>query len=90
MEQSLNSRKFKAGDQDLCGVRVVHTERVEKARKESIPGTDLDRLSGTYRVLGDSTRLKIVMALEKGEISGHKTPYWVHLFSLLTRLRKQL
>jgi len=30
-----------------------------------------------------------LQALEKGEISGHKTPYWAHLVSLWARLRKQ-
>jgi DNA-binding transcriptional ArsR family regulator len=48
--------------------RVVHPERVEQARQESISDHELDRLSLTYRVLGDANRLKIVMALRNAEM----------------------
>lgn len=53
---------------ELCGVRVVQFGRVNRARKEAIPEQDLNRLALTYRVLGDPTRLKIVMALGGGEM----------------------
>jgi len=54
--------------EDTCGVRVVHISRVNRARDESIPGQELDRLAQTYKVLGDPTRLRIVMALVSGEM----------------------
>jgi DNA-binding transcriptional ArsR family regulator len=47
---------------------VVHFDRVEQARKEAITDQELDRLSLTYKVLGDPNRLKIVMALRKVEM----------------------
>jgi len=54
--------------EDGCQVQVVHLERVERAWKESISEKDLERLSLTYKVLGNNTRLKMVMALEGGEM----------------------
>ena len=55
-------------DHDRCAVRVVHLGRVDQARKEAIPETELDRLSLTFKVMGDPTRLKIIMALDGGEM----------------------
>ena len=54
--------------EDACEVRVVHMSRVNRARDEAIPDQEIDRLSQTYKVLGDPTRLKIVMALGGGEM----------------------
>ncbi len=51
-----------------CQIRVVHLERVEQARQAAIPDRELERLSLTYRVLGDLNRLKIVMALSSVEM----------------------
>ena len=55
-------------DELLCGVRVVHLERVEQAKKHSLTERELDQLALTYRVMGDPTRLKIVLALFGGEM----------------------
>ncbi len=55
-------------EQDGCRIRVVHLERVGLAHQEAIPKFELDRLASTYKVLGDPTRLKIVMALAGGEM----------------------
>ena len=49
-------------------MRIVHLDRVEKARKEIIADSELDRLSLTYKVLGDPNRLKMVMALRNVEM----------------------
>ena len=54
--------------EDGCRVRVVHTDRVEKARNEAISKRELERLSLIYKVLGDPNRLKIVMALRNVEM----------------------
>jgi DNA-binding transcriptional ArsR family regulator len=51
-----------------CRVRVVHLDRVDQARKESIHAHDLDQMALTFKVLGDPTRLKIVLALLNGEM----------------------
>lgn len=55
-------------NEETCGVRVVQLKRVNRARKEALPDQELNRLAMTYRVLGDPTRLKIVMALWGGEM----------------------
>lgn len=64
----MDSRKYSKTEEEVCGVRIVHTERVRRAHKELIGNSELTRLASTYKVLGDPTRLKIVMALGKGEM----------------------
>ena len=46
-------------------LRVVHPERVETARRDASPEDELQRLALIYKVLGDPSRLKIVMALRR-------------------------
>jgi DNA-binding transcriptional ArsR family regulator len=55
-------------EEDGCLVRIVHLDRVEKARKEMISERELERLSLIYKVLGDPNRLKMVMALRNVEM----------------------
>ena len=64
----MGTSRAKFLDEDGCRVRVVHLDRVEKARNEIISERELERLSLTYKVLGDPSRLKIVMALRSGEM----------------------
>lgn len=53
---------------EVCQARIVHLDRVARAKREAIPGPELDRLALTFKILGDPTRLKIVMALGGGEM----------------------
>ena len=55
-------------DTDNKPARVVHPDRVAHARREASPGDEVERLSLIYRVLGDPSRLKIVMALRRQEM----------------------
>lgn len=55
-------------EEDGCIVRVVHLDRVAKAREEAIPARDVDRLVLIYKALADQTRLRMAMALRKGEM----------------------
>ena len=64
----MSSSRARLIDEDGCQIRVVHLDRVEQARKEAITDQELDRLSLTYKVLGDPNRLKIVMALRNVEM----------------------
>ena len=64
----MSSFRARLIDEDGCQIRVVHLDRVEQARKEAITDQELDRLSLTYKVLGDPSRLKIVMALRNVEM----------------------
>ena len=61
-------KKARLREQDGCRVRIIHLDRVGLARQEAVPEFELDRLALTYKVLGDPTRLKIVMALAGGEM----------------------
>ena len=62
------SVKSKIIQENGCQIRVVHLERIEQARKEAISEHEAERLALTYRVLGDPSRLKIVMALKNVEM----------------------
>jgi DNA-binding transcriptional ArsR family regulator len=64
----MGSAKARLIEEDGCQIRVVHLEKVEQARKQVISDRDLERLSLTYRVLGDPNRLKIVMVLRTVEM----------------------
>jgi DNA-binding transcriptional ArsR family regulator len=55
-------------EENGCKVRMVHLDRVAKAREEAIPEKDLYRLALIYKVLGEPSRLKIAMALRGGEM----------------------
>jgi len=50
------------------GLRVVHPDRLKSARSEASPDHELAALSVVYRVLGDPSRLKILMALRRDEM----------------------
>jgi DNA-binding transcriptional ArsR family regulator len=49
-------------------LRVVDPDRVKNARGEASPDHELAALSKIYRVLGDPSRLKILMALRRDEM----------------------
>ena len=62
------STRRKVVKEDGCEIRVVHLKRVARARKDALQEKDLDRLALTFKLLGDPTRLRIVMALGGGEM----------------------
>ena len=55
-------------EENGCRVRVVHLDRVNRARIEALPEPEMERLALTFKVLGDATRLKIFVALFGGEM----------------------
>jgi len=55
-------------NEDICNVRVIHADKIEQAHQIAIPDERLDRLAIIYRMLGDPTRLKILMALKQVEM----------------------
>jgi ArsR family transcriptional regulator, lead/cadmium/zinc/bismuth-responsive transcriptional repressor len=56
-------------DQDnVMPLRIVHADRVKTARREASSEDELQQLATIYRVLGDPSRLKIVMALRREEM----------------------
>jgi DNA-binding transcriptional ArsR family regulator len=57
------------GYQDTVdGPRIVHPDRVKGALSEASPDNELAALAVIYRVLGDPSRLKILMALRRDEM----------------------
>lgn len=61
-------KKTQIFEEEGCKIRVVHLDRVNRARSESILDRKLERLAQIYRLLGDPTRLRIAMALKNGEM----------------------
>ena len=53
---------------ETCTVRVVHLDRVARAKAEAIDESDIERLALAYKIMGDPTRLKIILALRGGEM----------------------
>lgn len=53
---------------NIMPLRIVHADRVKTARREASSEDELQRLATIYRVLGDPSRLKIVMALRREEM----------------------
>lgn len=53
---------------DLCGSRVIHEEKVERARLNALGSQDINRVTRTFKAMGDPTRLRILWALELGEM----------------------
>lgn len=53
---------------ERCGCKVIHLDRVARARDDAASEEDLLRLSSTFKVLADRTRLKMVMGLQGGEM----------------------
>ena len=53
---------------ESCQIRVVHLDRVQQAREEAPDEKHVLRLARTYKLLGDPTRLRILMALSAGEM----------------------
>jgi DNA-binding transcriptional ArsR family regulator len=64
----MSARKASIVDEDGCLVRIVHLDRVAQARGDAIPERELERLVLVYKALADSTRLRMVMALKRGEM----------------------
>jgi DNA-binding transcriptional ArsR family regulator len=48
--------------------RVVHPDRIENARRDAFSDQELARMAQVFKLLGDSSRLKIVLALRRQEM----------------------
>jgi DNA-binding transcriptional ArsR family regulator len=53
---------------ELCGIRVIHEARVDKARATALLNVEVENLSRNFKAMGDPTRIRILWALEKGEM----------------------
>ncbi|HIJ90473.1 MAG: metalloregulator ArsR/SmtB family transcription factor [Desulfobulbaceae bacterium] len=53
---------------DQCLCRIIHQDRVERASQAMPPNRETDRLSLLFKALADQSRIKMLMALEQGEM----------------------
>lgn len=53
---------------DRCGIRCIHQGRVALARSSALATGECDRLAQLFKAMGDCTRLRIMRALEEGEM----------------------
>lgn len=58
-------RKTKNG---VCEINYIDEKKVSSVRKQMKPETVMQMLSETFRVLGDTTRTKIIFALSQEEL----------------------
>ena len=61
-------KKAKLIEEGGCLVKMIHLNRVKKARQQEISLRELDHLSLIFKAIADPTRLKIAMALLQGEM----------------------
>lgn len=57
-----------ANSKDLCDCRVIHLDKVTRAREDAMANEIAENLCQTFKALGDNTRLSILWALEKQEM----------------------
>lgn len=53
---------------DTCEIAFVNKESVAQVKKRLKPDSTINQLSETFKVLGDTTRLKIIYALSQAEL----------------------
>ncbi len=51
-----------------CDCTIIHEDEVEKAKAKLVEETDLYELADFFKVLGDSTRMKIISILTETEL----------------------
>lgn len=61
-------KNYKASTEDLCHVRCIHKERITRAAESALTGNENVRVSQLFKAMGDISRLKILIALGKGEM----------------------
>ena len=50
---------------DLCESRVIHEDRIERARVNALGSRDIDWVTRIFKAMGDPTRLRILWALDR-------------------------
>ena len=55
-------------DNDQCQCRIIHAEKVERAKKSLPDLRETSQLASIFKALADPSRLRILMALAKEEM----------------------
>lgn len=53
---------------EQCDCRCIHQDRVEAARKHALPDRENDQAAALFKAMGDPNRLRILVALDHGEM----------------------
>ena len=53
---------------DMCESRTIHKDKIQRARDRALGERDIDRLTKTFKAMGDPTRLRILWALQGEEM----------------------
>ncbi|MCF8032929.1 MAG: metalloregulator ArsR/SmtB family transcription factor [Desulfarculaceae bacterium] len=61
-------RKSKMIEQEGCSLKVVHLDRVRRARQAEPAPAQMERLAALYKAMGDPNRLRMLLALRDGEM----------------------
>ena len=57
-----------AKNEFTCDCNIIHQDVVCKIAKEMLPDDLFYKISDFYKILGDTTRIKILFALDQGEM----------------------
>jgi ArsR family transcriptional regulator len=52
----------------ICDCNIIHQDAVDKALKNKPKDEELDKLSQIFKIIGDSTRIKILWTLDNHEM----------------------
>lgn len=55
-------------NQDICQVNLIHKDRIAAAQQQMPPLPEIEQLASVYKLLGEPTRLKIMLALSSCEM----------------------
>ena len=51
-----------------CSCRCIHEDRIDRARESALDKDENSRLSQLFKAMGDTTRLRIIYALDREEM----------------------
>lgn len=68
MDRHPKLRKALGVEAEVCSCLNVHENLVSKARAHMIDDRSIQDLSGCFKVFGDATRLRILLALQETEL----------------------
>lgn len=60
--------KTKSRSPEQCDCRCIHMDRVEAAWEVALPRQEVEGLAALFKAMGDPNRLRILWALEQGEM----------------------
>lgn len=67
----MNIYSYKRGEQvdnELCGSRIIHKEKVDAARDVALKPAEIEGLSQLFKAFGDPSRLRILHGLSGREM----------------------